>query len=63
MARVKIPETEKAKSSGISLPPDLLKRLRKRAFDLEVSKSRLAQDIFNAYFKRVRYKIKNGVSQ
>lgn len=54
MPRAKIPEEKKAKSSGISLPPSLLKRLRQHAFDREMSKSRLAQEIFIAYFKRQR---------
>ena len=43
---------------GISLPPDVLQALRRRAFAENKSASRVAQDIFRRYFNRKRQRDK-----
>jgi len=52
MPRAALPPALKALNAGISLPPDLIRRLSREAFGRNQSKSALAQEIFRRHFQR-----------
>jgi hypothetical protein len=51
MARKSIPASKRAKSAGISLPPDLIRTARKAAFQPGMSLSAFVRSMLTKHFE------------
>jgi len=47
MANKRKPTSKKVRCTGVSLPPDLLKKSQRLAFELDMSLSRLIRELLN----------------